>query len=228
VIAVTVLTLSLAAPVPKESAEQKAAKWGEVKKGQSEDEFKFEGGTLTVRIPSGQRRPTSRSYDGVPRAVRRVAGDFDLSVTVAELSEPAVRGSESVDIDAGLCVTFGNRTYTLQRKLHWFPELAAPHTYLWADFPDGGRNLDVERKKFKDDVRHLRWVRKKDVLIWMASADGKEWEEVYRKEADGLDGEAEVGVFVAQNVKQETTAKFENIRFTGTDVKAPEPKGEKK
>jgi hypothetical protein len=82
--------------------------------------------------------------------------------------------------------------------------------------------------KLEGDVSHLRWVRKNNVLTAMASADRMEWKEVFRKQGDGITAEAEVGVFVAQDVMQETTAKFEKFQFTGTAVKAVELKTDKK
>lgn len=222
-----------AAPVPAPSEQELLAKhWG---KTEGNGEFELKGKQLTIRTAT----PPSRGLIGiigggdttrvtVPRVTRRVSGDFEATVVVADAATPdkgAKHEGSYPETRAGLMLEGGG--YGIEFHLHQYhPKLqGVPKNELtrvvWVDtwYPRGGSGSSLKAAEAGKST-HLRLTRKEKVVSVSYSFDGKEWSAPYtpRKDLDFPD-EVTVGVFLAHSTFQTLAATFDRFAVEPVDPK---------
>lgn len=97
VFALCLLTLAaVAAPVPKETEQQKIEKkYGKIVDPKGDCKFVLDGDALKVTLPADKVRDLTDKIDTAPRLVQEVSGDFVLTVKVhPDLTADAVAGKD--------------------------------------------------------------------------------------------------------------------------------------
>lgn len=86
----------VAAPVPKETGQQKIEKkYGKIVDPKGDCKFELDGESLKVTLPADKVRDLTDKIDTAPRLVQEVSGDFVLTVKVhPDLSADAVAGKD--------------------------------------------------------------------------------------------------------------------------------------
>lgn len=89
---------ALAAPVPKETEQQKIEKkYGKIIDPKGDCKFALDGESLKVTMPADKVRDLTDKIDTAPRLVQEVTGDFVLTVKVhPDMSTDAVAGKDMV------------------------------------------------------------------------------------------------------------------------------------
>src|SRR5207244_13618205 len=79
-----------AAPVPQPGEKEQIEKlWGKVVSPAKECEFKLSGKALTIRSSGQPARGLRNDNDPIARVAKTVAGDFEMTVKVADATPPA-------------------------------------------------------------------------------------------------------------------------------------------
>lgn len=221
--------LAVAAPVPKETSAQKLARWGAVVLGAHGDGVKLAGDTLVVRIPKGTRTfgPTETEKDATaPRTEHRLAGDFDLSVRVLEQTKttPATEKVQAA-VSSGLYVRSkdaGCLCYRSVGAMTSDPGAVADHVSFRVETADAAADTPPSLVSFGDPygrgrvellIRVTRTAGKLTVYHGCENSDGVVWRSADRQPTIKLADEVTVGVFVRQNIDQETTAEFADFKL---------------
>jgi hypothetical protein len=228
-VCVVIPFVALAAPVPPPGEKELLAKhWG---KTEGEGEFELKGKQLIVRsvvppsrglisIIGGNGKPT------MPRASRTVAGDFEVTVKVADAAPPnkdAKHTDSSPSTRAGVFIEGGG--YAIE--FHLFQQYnknngvpGALQRCVWVDswFPGGGSGSMLKAAP-EGKTTYLRITRRDKAVSVSYSFDGKEWTPPYTPRKDmAFPEEVSVGVFFLHSTYQVLEASFD-----GFTVEKPKP-----
>jgi hypothetical protein len=224
--AATVLLLvplaALAAPVPKETDEQKLAKvFGTPVDPNKDCEFAFDGKTLTVKAGKGDHAlHTSGGRTAAPRTLREVEGDFTVEVAAAPGPRPAgampaMEGRGLKFHSQGLLLWVDDRTFVRLEHAHLDRLNGMTAAYAsWELFKDGewvraGSLADG----VLDDAKptRLRLTRKGNEVRGAWSQDGgKTWTGMEALTLE-LKAKVRVGVIVNHNTDSPFSATFEDF-----------------
>ena len=222
----SVVSVAVAAPVPKASEKELIARyWG---KTEGRGEFELKGKQLTIRgaldpdvgLISILGGGNAGERYTAPRAGRTVTGDFQMTVKVADAALPN-KGAKHTDswpnTRAGLFITGGG--YAIELHLYQFYTKAngvardEPTRSVWVDtwFPGGGAGNSLKNAEPGKSV-YLRVTRKDKVVSVSYSFDGKEWSQPYAPRQDlAFTDEVTVGVFFGHSTYQILDATFDGL-----------------
>jgi regulation of enolase protein 1 (concanavalin A-like superfamily) len=222
---------ALAAPVPKETNEQKLARvFGTPVDTNKDCEFAFDGKKLTIKAGKGDHAlHVTGPRTGAPRTLRTVEGDFTVEVTAApgerpQGAKPAMQGRGLTYHSQGLLLWVDDRTYIRFEHAHVDRLNGMVSTYVsWELFKEGEWiRAGVEKDGLLDDTKPTRFrlTRKGNEIRGAWSQDsGKTWNELDALTLD-LKEKVQVGVIVNHNTDSPFAATFEEFALTP----APEAK----
>jgi hypothetical protein len=220
----------VAAPVPPETPEQKAArleaetiakKWGKVESPPGQYVVKPDGDRLMMRTLGW---PLLFRHSGVPkfRIVREVTGDFDVRVTVEHLDPPdnTVRyeGSWS-ETGAGLYLAGGDHSLGLYRWKAYMHNVQiadrSMRSSVWLERSlgrQGGSGSTLGNFDAKAAIG-LRIVRRNDELKAYVRSAGNDWQERPVQPGVNLGPVVTISLFVGHTTSMPCEATFSDFRI---------------
>jgi|GEM_PF-1609190 len=215
----------LAAPIPKETPEQKlAALFGTPVDPNKDCEFDFDGKKLTIKVGKGDHAlHASSNRAGAPRTLRTVEGDFTVEVAAAAGqrppgAKPAMAGRGLTFHSQGLLLWVDDGTYVRLEHAHVNRLNGMVFTYVNWELFKGGEwiRVGVTTDGLLDDSKPtwFRLSRKGNEIRGAWSQDnGKTWNELEALTLE-LKAKAQVGVIVNHNTDSAFTAVFEGFKLT--------------
>lgn len=232
-IATALLALAVAAPVPKEAADQKLVSvYGTptepeypVAEGLTVRSERTKNGVLHLTVPKSHPSRDLDACDGVrPQLVREVDGDFQLTVRVQhQLAKSADRardaaGRRVVGVWAGVGIWDGETREPLTTFVHGASYTDSTWTGLYRfhlGVPNergaSGSTADLKRV---DQPLWLRLQRSGNKLEYQVGRDGKNWTAFYDTvcKAD-LPRKLKVGPVAFKTTAEEYTAEFDQYEI---------------
>jgi hypothetical protein len=216
--------LAVAAPVPPPGEKEQIEKlWGKIVSPAKECEFKLAGKALTIRTAGQPARGLRTETETIPRVAKTVAGDFEMTVKVADATPPnrEAKHNESWPwTRAGLYVVGGG--YTVEWHLSQYytktnnNELNEKLTRCpWVDtwYPRGGAGSQVGNVEAGKST-HLKIVRKGNAVTVSHGTDGETWSTPFNpRQAVEFPDEVTVGVFVSHGTHQTVEATFADFEI---------------
>lgn len=217
---------TLAAPAPPPTDRERLARdWGTFA---GQGEYRFAGEQLILRSHTGMPTTELNATElcNVPRIVRTVRGDFELTLRIVDLTHPLATESQGnlgqFMTSAGLFVVADDvrLTYGLSQYYYRFPNIPNPdflhrYVYLQAQTTNGGSGWGMSQANGKST--YLRIKRQGDSLTTSSSFDGEEWtgeKNFLANQNIVFPDEVAVGVFVSHNTKQVVQAIFDRFTLT--------------
>ena len=206
-----------AAPVPPPSEKQQIEKlWGKIVSPAAECEFRLNGKALTIRTAGQPARGLRTEQEPIPRVGKKVTGDFEVTVKVADATPPAREAKHNESwpwTRAGLYVVGGGYSVEFHLSQYYTKTNEKLTRCPWVDtwHPRGGsgsQNGHVEPGK----SLYLKLVRKGNAVTVCHSTDGEKWSNPFNpRQTVEFPDEVTVGVFVAHGTYQPVEATFDGL-----------------
>jgi regulation of enolase protein 1 (concanavalin A-like superfamily) len=216
--------VAVAAPVPKETAEQKLAKlFGTPVDPKKDCEFKLDGTKLTLKVGKGDHAlHAHQNRMAAPRTLREADGDFTVEATVSaehpKEANPIVPNRNFLFHSQGLLFWVSDKTYIRFEQARIVNPGQEPVGYASYElFRDGEwTRAGTSEDGVLDPTKpaSFRLTRKGNSVTGSWSQDaGKTWKELPALELD-LKAKVHVGVVANHNTDAPFTATFEDFTIT--------------
>jgi len=213
--------VAAAAPVPPPSEKERIEKqWGKIVSPAVECEFKLSGKSLTIRTAGQPARGLRTEKEPIPRVAKTVAGDFEMTVKVADLTPP---GREAKYTDAwpwsraGLYLVGGGHAVEFHLSQYYTKANDVLNEKLtrcpWVDtwYPRGGSGSQIGNVE-PGKSAYLKVVRRGNTVAVSHSTDGEKWSNPFNpRQTLELPDELTVGVFVSHGTHQPIEATFSDF-----------------